>query len=438
MPRDIPEVPNDMPAATVADDHVFEMELITPLFGGGVEPRKNETSFPIRPTEIRGQLEFWWRATAGARYDAVRALREAQTNIWGSTERASRVIVSVELGQVDSPKPCAKYEPDRNNPKQLRSIWLQPFNIVDTSLPYALFPFQGQLGQGRSRVEVPPAECIQKATFKLHVQCPADCWPEVEQAVRAWTLFGGLGSRTRRGCGAIACAKLNPKDRNDLLQHAKQLAQSSHAVRQWPTLAAAILVGKEFDSAIAAWNEAIRVYQKFRQGVGIGRNPGQQNRAGRSRWPEPETIRRVTKRRAQRHQRLEQIPDDAFPRAELGLPIVFHFKFKDRGDPEDTVLYPGKGPDGESRERMASPLILKAVKLANNKFVPVIVQLRVPPLDSVDLRQGNQSLPLPNPIFIRGKKLAEYPNSPMSRLSQNGSALEAFIHFAVSQGFVRA
>jgi hypothetical protein len=57
-----------------------------------------------------------------------------------------------------------------------------------------------------------------------------------------------------------------------------------------------------------------------------------------------------------KHSRLTDIPDDAFPRAELGLPIVFHFQ--EQGDPPDTVLYPANDSQGKKRERMASPLIL--------------------------------------------------------------------------------
>src|SRR5947209_16197898 len=40
-------------------------ELITPLFGGGVEPKKNNLEQLINGKSIRGQLRFWWRACRG-------------------------------------------------------------------------------------------------------------------------------------------------------------------------------------------------------------------------------------------------------------------------------------------------------------------------------------------------------------------------------------
>lgn len=203
--------------------------------------------------------------------------------------------------------------------------------------------------------------------------------------------------------------------------------------REWPTFAEAFLLGQQTSNAINAWDSVIRVLQIFRQGVDVGRNPGSSpQQPGRSRWPEPESIRRITGRRCSRHSRIPDIPDDAFPRAELGLPIVFHFK--DRDDPPDTVLYPGGGPEGQ-RERMASPLILKAVALQNDQFVPAIVRLKTPPLTAVDLRKDHQSPPLPRTSRIRDPQLANYPKSPLQGRATSGSAIEGFLAYAQSQGF---
>jgi len=441
-PHEIPPCPA-VPAVTQSGrvSREFKIELITPMFGGGVEPRTNDPSFPIRPTAIRGQLEFWWRATVGAQYTTLGELRAAQSDIWGSTERASRVQVLVENVNAGKPEQCARFEMDNKNPGKYRSMpaWNQPFN--NSTLPYALFPFQGQLAKGRTAVEVEPASCIQQASFRLIIRCPTDFWPQVEPAVWAWVNFGGLGGRTRRGCGAILCKELAPKDRNELIGLCEPFVLNAPAPRDWPTLAAAILVGGEQSDAIPAWDHVIGRFKHFRQGVDFGRTPGQQsNRPGRSRWPEPETLREITELNADRqrsgHPRLSAIPSDALPRAELGLPIVFHFQ--GQGEPQDTVLYPSDDADGKKRERMASPLILKPLALGNGNALPLILRLKSPDLAGVDLRQKvqgqEQSLPLPNPTHIRDAALAGYVNSPLAR-SPNGSALEAFLAEAAAQGF---
>ena len=435
--RLIPDLPRDWKPPQPDSGRSYEIELITPLFGGGVETRVNDPSFPIRATSIRGQLQFWWRATVGAQYATRQELRAAQSAIWGDTTQASRVQVRVETVSFDNPKPCATFERDNRDGSRFRSMptWNAPFN--NSALPYALFPFQGQLANGRTQIEVQPASCLHKASFKLTLIChkSLDFAKQVEPALWAWVNFGGLGSRTRRGCGAIVCKSLVPKNLDELIAKLKTFLQEPNAqVREWPTLAAAFLVGKEQNQSLDAWNEVIDRFRHFRQGVGLGRNPGEKpNRPGRSRWPEPETIRCITQQRLAKHSRLPHIPEDAFPRAELGLPIVFHFQ--EQGDPSDTVLYPANDSEGKKRERMASPLILKPLALANGKFVPLIVRLNTLALNGVDLRRGEQSLQLPQTTVIRDPKLATYRDSPMQNRSPNGSAIEAFIAYAKSQGF---
>lgn len=226
------------------------------------------------------------------------------------------------------------------------------------------------------------------------------------------------------------CRQLAPNDCNHFIQLFTTFVQDAPASRDWPMLDATVLVGSEQPNAIAAWNQVIEQFRHFRQGVERGRNQGQQpNRPGRSRYPEPEAIRTVlyNPQTPWQHQRMEHIPNDAFPRAELGLPIVFHFQ--GRGEPPDTVLYPDNDTEGKKRERMASPLILKPLALRNGKAIPLILRLQTSALTGVDLRCGDTSLSLPPTTVIRDPRLASYPNSPLAE-SANGSAIEAFLAFA--------
>ncbi|MFQ5435195.1 MAG: type III-B CRISPR module RAMP protein Cmr1, partial [Anaerolineae bacterium] len=66
-----------------------EYELITPLFGGGPTPGEVDPVTPIRGTEIRGQLRFWWRATRGRGSSTLDKLRSEEERIWGSASKAS-------------------------------------------------------------------------------------------------------------------------------------------------------------------------------------------------------------------------------------------------------------------------------------------------------------------------------------------------------------
>lgn len=398
-----------------------------------------DESMPIRGTSIRGQLQFWWRATRGASYATHDELFARHAEVWGTTDKASPVEIDVRDATAVRAGSCARYDwnPNaRGGRGAWRLEWESPFR--GSSLPYALFPFQGkQPAPRQAPPEEAPAQYIETASFALRLRYPRALEQDVEMAVWAWVNFGGLGARTRRGCGALLCKELAPEDINDVPKwFGARAVDAPSSARDWPTMPPTALIGgNRPQAAVEAWRNVIGLLQEFRQGVGVARNSGQQaNRPGRSRYPEPETIRRVTNRRSPQHGRLAHIPDDAFPRAEFGLPIVFHFQGQGEPSDPDPTLYPSNGSNGDSRDRMASPLILKPLTLANGMAVPVILQMRTRPLAGVDLKQGSRSLALPQTTMIRHARLAAYQNSPLAA-APSGSAIEAFLAYARSRNF---
>jgi len=143
----------------------------------------------------------------------------------------------------------------------------------------------------------------------------------------------------------------------------------------------------------------------------------------------------ATSQRDPKHPRMPGIPNDAFPRAELGLPIVFHFK--DYNDPKDTELYPIIG--GQERTRMASPLILRPIVCQNGDVQQMILCLRAASPDEVILKNAGRSARFKK---IRDPMLSAYPQSPLGspkpRLparSPLGSAIEGFLSFAKENSF---
>lgn len=434
------------------------------MFGGGAETRANDQCFPIRPTAIRGQLQFWWRATVGAEFAEVEDLRAGQSAVWGSTEAPSRVEVLVEGAQSADPTPCARVEWDdraRRGMGGWSRIWEAPFNVQKSAIPYALFPFQGEMPPPSrdARVSVPPAACVHGTSFKLIIRCPGEIWSRVEPAVWAWINFGGLGCRTRRGCGAILgraiedaegpARWLGPTSEPDLDNWFRTGIASLKIAEtgEWSTIGS-LFVGPRKTSSIDAWDYMIKQLRDFRQGEGVARDRRPKGPPSRSHFPEPDTIRRITGK-VKGHQPRDEV--DGFPRAEFGLPIVFHFK-DDRSqlEPQETALYPffqEKTPDGprldhdgfpigETKDRMASPIILKPLALADGGFIPIILQLRSPLPSRVELRDNQTGecltprrlVPIRDAAFASGK-------CPINGRSQGGSALEAFLAFAQERGF---
>ena len=349
-----------------------------------------------------------------------RNVRAACRCWWGTSGRATR---------------CRVRDTRRVMMAELQLNWNSPFSGQQNALPYALFPFQGQLSKDRIRIEEQPASYIAKASFRLILRCPNQLWAQVEPAVWAWANFGGMGGRTRRGCGAVLCKELAPRDHAHLAEQMQRFSPQQSKVREWPTVVKGILL-RTVDppgDPIRVWDWLIGLFKHFRQGPEFARNRGQQpNRPGRSRWPEPETIRETlgADRRLSGHQRLPDIPADAFPRAEFGLPIIY--ELRGEGEPPKTSLQPIV--DGKPGDRMASPLILKPLTLFSGQAVPVIVRLVAPPVNDVVLMQGKHEQRRFDGNAIRGPRLATTGDQPMSHAA-NGSALDAFLAFALSKGF---
>lgn len=407
----------------------YTIAVITPLFGGGTKPGVNDPITLIRPSSIRGHLRFWWRATRGAKYQTVEELRQCEGEVWGTTKQSSQVSIEVKSVSTGSEEACAVLQQHGTMPK---------FN--DGYPPYALFSFQGN-----ARERTPPAKARKNVEFSLALRYPAKVETEVQAALWAWVNFGGIGARTRRGCGALYCSEFAPSSTSrvaDWLTNARkkyELPEKPQA-RPWSTFGIIYLALKNPQLTLTAWNEAIRIFQEFRQGVGVGRNLGRStNQPGRSRWPEADSLRALTGRGEARHfpsitaSNLRENP--AFPRAAFGLPIIFHFK--DSADsPNDSELYP------KERTRMASPIILRPLALdAGGQSVALIVQLSTPRLEVLVLKKlpANPEL---TASHISRPELAKYDKSPLgppapgkSPRSPTGSALEAFIAFAKEKGF---
>jgi len=69
----------------------YLIQLITPIFGGGIKPGENDPEMLIRPSSIRGHLRFWWRATKGAKFESASQLFDREGEVWGTPDNPSPV-----------------------------------------------------------------------------------------------------------------------------------------------------------------------------------------------------------------------------------------------------------------------------------------------------------------------------------------------------------
>lgn len=344
--------------------HRFTCRLMTPLYGGGVKAGNVDSSQPVRPSAIRGQLRYWWRIANRHRFRGsdgkldAKLFFKAEREIWGGLGGAddlakSNIIVRVEdVKGFNQIAPAAKYEKKGDT---FRTYPLWEKWAGGDEMGYALFPTQGKASkQGVTEQPKALVKPGKENIFHLSVGLSPQAlhqhedhrkrWlVEAETAVRWWAHFGGLGARSRRGLGAVLVEE----------SHGVPLSMPTEDVLQQAGVR--LVMGKSHPDAVSALSGVIGAYRELRQGSGKGRNPGSNsNKPGRSRWPEPDAIRRITNAWNPNH-KPEHPAGNLYPRALFGLPIVFHFQ--GGGDPSDSTLEPSLGDSN----RMASPVILRPI-----------------------------------------------------------------------------
>lgn len=383
------------------------MRTVTPIFGGGTQARQVDRITPIRGPSIRGQLRFWWRALFAHRHDDP-CLAEREAELWGGMRgdapRRSRVDVVVWVDETAGG------------------------GVIKSSDPaaYALWPAREEPASSK-----PAAEGWRPGVlFRLRILGSEDDRNELEQTVRAWLLFGGIGGRTRRGCGSltvtgedadtwlpadVSAGELRKLVGEHISLHGPDIGREPD---QTPSLDGATLYydSRTQQDAEKAWHIAIEWLQEFRQGAAKKQSfdhplyarepwaPAQKGRrAGRSRWPEADHVRLIE----QGHGRYAHAPryraaSPVWPRASFGLPIIGRFQQKDRdgkyyrpAEPEGFTLTWRASETAEHHDRLASPLIVKAIPLRGGKFAPIALWLfRAYPDGNVVLDRGrNGSVP---------------------------------------------
>jgi CRISPR-associated protein Cmr1 len=376
------------------------LKTITPLFGGSGKAGEVDKKNPIRAASIKGHLRFWWRATTGASFTDLKTLQDKEDALFGKAVNTedeghesnvdvvgNALRVRVVVTNKGTEQKCGEFDYPREHDGSIKIdkytqlptdrykaipdfVCINPHDSRDkrTWPGYALQPFQGQLKQGGREIEREPSVALLNVRFQIILNYPQEHQTQIEQAIAAWIFFGGVGARSRRGCGSIAL------DRS-VLPSISTPNESTLGIEDNDLLTktpARYYIGNETENALIAWETAVNIYKDFRQKAG----PENRGVPGLSCWPEPHSIRRISRRSSQGHEPPHRDREGAFPRADLGLPIIFQFKQQDErnGDPHQHTL--------EGREsgqtRFASPVITKAHQLPNGKFVPMIAILDSP------------------------------------------------------------
>lgn len=366
----------------------LEIEVVTPILGGSCRPRALDEIDVIRAASVRGHLRFWWRALRGSECADSRDLYAKESELWGRSADddggRSAVALRIEVlnrGQEDASDP--------NGPTGA----------------YALWPARAE-----TRTKRPAApRRLQGTRFVLTLLAPQGMEAELRATLKAWLVFGGYGGRTRRGLGSLSVSKgradwlpsAASREALGVLFGSDLFASGMLSASDLPVLAGAgLLVGNPMKAELA-WTTALNWLRDFRQGSDGGaghraRELGSNGRPGRSNWPEADKVRLLstpTRGLAWAHKPRHN-HEPTWPRAGFGLPIGGRFQNRSRdqrpgGKRGDTLKWDELSPprtepgdfqirwsnDKGMQDRLASPVILKALPLADGLFAPCALWL---------------------------------------------------------------
>ena len=209
-------------------------ELVTPMHGGGVRERESDDQLPVRVTAIRGQLRFWWRLLAQQKWNlSGQSLREAEFRLWGGIGEeatASLVFLRVQVQNKLQEASLSDYAKGLNDPL---GYVLFTARKTKTGLP--------EMKLGKEGLRWMVQWCLSEKANETDKQ-------QVLETLRWWATLGGLGGRTRRGCGSFKAEGIKPVSTDEMLK-----------------LGCTILFSGNLTTDRRAWVDAINVWKETRR-----------------------------------------------------------------------------------------------------------------------------------------------------------------------------
>jgi len=346
-----------------------EFQLVTPLWGGGEKVNRYDSVSTIRTASIKGQLRFWWRTVRGWRANGdLQQLLKLEEDIWGGivvAKQSSRVQLALEVLSPENPDDA--FISAKDVPRYIAFPLLQG-NEEDKEKAL----IKGVRFRLTLRIQPPPqkkGEDKQLQKIKLE-----EIKKEVNAALWAWSTFGGVGARTRRGFGAIELTE------QSLTEIKKKLEEYSHAdTKAWPKNVPHLTTKSHIAVVDLSWKEAIELYQRFRQYRPdikeiIRRRGREVIIPGPNKWPEAALIRWAYAPR-----KYGKPNFFLAPRAQFGLPVPFYFlQDKKLGDDGKVTLTGKRQPREERIDRLASPLIIRPIN-KKRTLIAILEGPRTPP-----------------------------------------------------------
>ncbi|MGE4518027.1 MAG: type III-B CRISPR module RAMP protein Cmr1 [Desulfobacteraceae bacterium] len=298
------------------EEITLKCRTITPMFCYGADDSEPE----IRPPSIKGGLRFWWRAMNPD--SAVTKMKENEAELFGGTgekEGRSKVIIQV----------------NGNNIEQ---------DITKKLINKHNYPGLGYLFYSRLMAGNQDKNCIKPGQgFEIKIKSNDNKYIEkVKKVFLVFSLFGGIGSRSRRGGGNFLIEEGLENNFFDPLINSKEGLKRFIKDNVRP------LIEKSSKSFSTLKGAKVYVF-----------NPEKDWKRALETIGEP-----FSTFRGDHKGRVDETPNFGFPISHKnGMTMVAGKKKENNKDGFDLL------------ERRSSPLIFKVIKTAEEKYFPLIIWL---------------------------------------------------------------
>ncbi|SUS04824.1 hypothetical protein DF3PA_310016 [Candidatus Defluviicoccus seviourii] len=203
----------------------FTLELVSPAFLAGADQSSAE-SCELRVPSLRGQLRWWWRTLHAAHVD-VPTLRRLEAAVWGSTDAASPVRLS--LKPVKPPKVSLFDHKEKSRPKpqfeKAHNLVRPPNNKTTQGLFYLAYGMDENIKEHGKTIRKQRYYLEPGGRWDLGMICREGRFPvdakngkpiatelierQARAAVSLLCRYGGVGSKARKGFGSFGEFKGN-------------------------------------------------------------------------------------------------------------------------------------------------------------------------------------------------------------------------------------
>lgn len=171
---------------------IAECQVITPMFMAGADGRTPE----LRPSEFKGMMRFWWRATKAE--DNIEKLKEEENKIFGGTgEKEGKSKIKIAVKENINRNDIFQYQPlphhSAKNCEFCRGRCNKSFSLPSIK-PEASFKLLLEIRENYVKIE----ENNYIDLIKL-----------IKNLLFIEFTLGGFGKRARRGFGSVIIKDIN-------------------------------------------------------------------------------------------------------------------------------------------------------------------------------------------------------------------------------------